>query len=88
MWDSYPGGYQGYQNQILLATGGNAYGPQFGPAEPREYEPQMLECGCSEEDCDGFECGHSPYYDMPEDYHFWQGTTPEREAELQYEEGP
>jgi hypothetical protein len=61
----------GYRNQVLLATAGNAYGPQFGPAEPREYIPQILECGHSEEDCDGTECGWNP--EPPADYEFWLG---------------
>ena len=78
--------HNAYRNQVLLATGGNDYGPQFGPANPPSYYyvAQILPCGHSEEDCDGRECG---YWDgeVPPDYDFWLGTTPGREAELQYE---
>jgi hypothetical protein len=46
-------------NQNVLANGGNFVGPQQGPTLPRDYywEPRILDCGHSEEDCDGIECG-------------------------------
>lgn len=65
-----------YRNQVALATGGNAYGPQFGPANPPEYyyEPRTLECGHSEEDCDGVECGYRASDEVPADYDDWMGV--------------
>lgn len=65
----------GYRNQALLATAGNGYGPQFGPADPPECIPRILDCGCSEEDCDGQECGRAPLREVPADYEFWLGQT-------------
>jgi hypothetical protein len=35
-WDTY-GEYVSWQNSVKLATAGNDYGPQFGPAEPPSY---------------------------------------------------
>ncbi len=69
-WCTDPGWVR---TQTLLATGGNAYGPQFGPANPPEYyyEPKTLACGHSEEDCDGVECGYPG--DVPVDYDDWLG---------------
>jgi hypothetical protein len=66
-----------YRNQVLLATAGHAYGPQFGPENPPEYIPRILDCGCSEEDTDGVDCGHAeinyPATEQPADYEFWLG---------------
>lgn len=52
------------RNAVLLATAGNDYGPQFGAALPASYywEPRILDCGHSEEDCDGIECGRLPQH--------------------------
>jgi hypothetical protein len=67
----------GYRSQVLLATAGHAYGPQFGPANPPEfyYEPRILACGCSEEDCNGLDCGRNPMREVPADYEFWLGES-------------
>lgn len=63
-WDSSQGFYvdtNALRTQQILATGGNAYGPQFGPAEPASYYyvAEHFPCGCSEEDTDGIDCGHA-----------------------------
>jgi hypothetical protein len=51
-----------YRNQVALAN----YTP--GPLNPPEYyyEPRTLDCGHSEEDCDGRECGYPG--EPPADY--------------------
>jgi hypothetical protein len=45
-----------YRNQVKLAN----HVP--GPLNPPEYyyEPRVLPCGHSEEDCDSIECGYEP----------------------------
>ena len=59
MWETYAE-YVSWQNDVILATTGHDYGPQFGPAEPREYDgPSILPCGHSWEDCDGG-CDYEP----------------------------
>jgi hypothetical protein len=52
-----------YRNQVALAN----HVP--GPLNPPEYyyEPRTLECGHSEEDCDGRACGHRSD-EVPADY--------------------
>lgn len=48
----------------------------YGPVYPDDYyddRPRILECGDSEEDCDGIECGRGPMRPEPEDYEFWKG---------------
>lgn len=63
MWDSYPGGYQSYLNGITLATGGNDYGPQFGPAEPREYDDCPCANGQEDECSEHYDPGQEPLDD-------------------------
>lgn len=67
MWDGY-GGYQAYQNQVLLATGGHDYGPQFGPALPRDYYDEEYE---PDEEFDPRE--------VPKDWDDFQGINPGEE---------
>jgi hypothetical protein len=61
----------GYHNQAALAN----YVP--GPLNPPEfyYEPRILECGCSESDCNGVDCGRNPMREVPADYEFWLGDS-------------
>lgn len=61
----------GYHTQVALAN----YVP--GPLNPPDYywEPRILDCGHSEEDCDGIECGNG-IPEVPADYDFWQGVNP------------
>ena len=73
MWET-TADYHRVRNNVLLATAGNAYGPQFGPAYPPsyDYEPERFACGCSSEDTDGVDCGHAGINYPAEEY-------PERE---------
>jgi hypothetical protein len=75
MWDNH-GEYVSWQNSVALANAGNDYGPQFGPANPRSfyYEPQLLGCGHTSEDCDGVECGR--ILQEPPDLDYWLGQNP------------
>lgn len=62
MSDEWHLDHRAYRNQIALAN----HVP--GPLNPPEYdyEPRTLDCGHSEEDCDGVACGYPG--EPPEDY--------------------
>ena len=56
-----------------------------GPLNPPEYyyEPRTLPCGCSEEDCDGFDCGNG-IPEVPTDYDEFVGNEVDPQSVAQY----